>query len=509
MTYATNSPAETIKRTLLGLTVLLFLAGCQFGTAPQGGGDSEVTGGAIKGRFTTGATVTCKEVNPPNRSVSGTIIDNNGNYRCRPFWNGPTFVEVTGPFIDDFTGAVTTQPASSPLRAVINAQAGGAATGNVNVATSIAAQVIASQASAGTTITTTGVNAQNLATAQRILGSSTTTNINDVNLSNTSSSAASQLVAFLLAVTAQSGVSNVATAISQLANNQQNSVPFGTAVSGASLITPTQLSTNLATIRDGGTLSVTGVGSVSTATALANLGTGQTTTQLASQVDPNNVATVTTGFAINSNSVTIGSASGTLGISSGVGTATISGTTANSNVSLSFNVLDFTNSTGTGPGPATTYNTVFTFFFQPTSSTDSRRISGTVSTVSVVTNGSGGLTVSVPASATMTFSGTTATGSTVSGTVTNLATDSSFFTAGTTTSSGTPVTINANTLLNLIQNRVGGSLLTLTTSGTFNFAFGFSIPIGTANSGNTGPSQLLPQGTNAPGYGFSGTMTLT
>jgi hypothetical protein len=496
------------RTSLLLVASLFLLSNCQFGTAPQGGQQTNISGQGIKGPFQVGATVTAREVNSPNRTATGSITDNLGNYSVTTSWDGPTTIEISGAFKDDFTGAISNQPASSPLRAVINATAGGNASGQVNLATSIAAQAVLSLQASGTTVTSSVVNAQNLATAQKILGTSSNADISQVNLSTTSSSSAGQVLAFVLAVAAQSGTSDVTTAISQLASNVVNSVPFGTAVAGTtSPITATQLQTNLSTIRDGGNLTVTGVGTVSTATALANVGTGQTTSSISSQVNPNNVSTVPSGFAIRGNNVTIGAATATV---NSAGTATVTGTTAKTNVLVGFNFMDYSNQAGTGPAGATTYNVVFNFSISPASGSDQRTITGTVTSVTVATNGTGGVSVSVPANATMTFSGRNSAGATVTGSATNLTADSAFFTSGTTTANGTPVTINANTLLNLISSKVGGQLQSLNTAGTFNFSFGFSLPIGTENNGGTGISALFPQGsTTGFGYTFGGMITLT
>lgn len=502
---------------LVAASLLLVAAGCQFGSAPQGGAGptATVTGTALKGIFQPGAIVTAINANNPSQTATGTIIDNQGTYSVNITWSGPTIIRVSGPFIDDFTGQVQQQPASAPLTAVVNATAGQTATGQVNVATSIAATIIQNAVNAGLPVATTDVTTTNNTVAKQILGLTSTADISQVNPRSTTDPNAGQLLAFNLAVAANSGTANVAAAITQLANNVQNGQALGTPVGGlTNVVSSTQLQTNLTAIANNTPLTVTGVGTVSVATAVANSGTGQTQSNVSSNTNPNNTATVLRGFAIAGNTLTIGTANGTVAVTSVApgappqGIATITGTTATNNVKAGFTFKEYTNAAGTGSSSSSTYAFTFTFAIFPTSPTDKRTIVGSVTPVQLITNGSGAITnVVVPVGAVFTFTGTDMNGTALSGTFTARTGDATFF-----SQSGTQSVINANQLLQDIQSRAGltiQQLQTLTIAGTYTFTFGFSLPVGIDNSGSTALAQLLPQ-TSAvvAGNAVTGQLTL-
>ena len=205
------------------------------------------------------------------------------------------------------------------------------------------------------------------------------------------------------------------------------------------------------------------------------------------------IATLT-GFAIAANTFNIGAVAATVA-ATGVVPA-ITGVPA-AGVVVSIPLVDY----GTGAGPlAQSITTSFDFDIADTAS--SRAISGTVSPVKVVPDGTpNGVTVTVPANATLTWSGTTAANTAVSGTATNLALDTVF--------TGPGFTVDANALLNKITAKINNTALNvLSTAGTFTYAFGMGINLGHENAGGTGIDQLFPaSNTKVAGRAISGTIT--
>ncbi|MDE3018796.1 MAG: hypothetical protein KGI53_07230, partial [Nitrospirota bacterium] len=459
----------------------------------------------------------------PVSTASGTITDGNSNYSIIVPWVGPTTIAVSGNFRDDFTGQTTSQPGATPLLAVFNLPSSNNLTrfsGQINLATSIAAQTLLNYQAASPTlqISSIHVNYFNQLVAQQILGLATSaTDISQIVLENTADPNATQTVAFQIAVASLTGSAGTSSAVAQLANNIEAGLPLGsTPTNGLSApFTTAQLQGALNAVVAGGNITVAGQtpGSVALSTVLSYLGTGQTVAQMQSQVVAANVYTALRGFALHGNALTVGSASGTVAITNDRGQATMTGSTSRSNLSLGFTLADYSNGTGTGPGSATTYPTTFAFGLVPAQgSSDLRTLIGTISPVQVATNGAGGLTLSIPANAIFTISGLNTSGTFVS--PTNTSVPANFMVAGTPTGTGTPLTINLNALLTQVQAVFGTQVQVLDLAGTYNVGIGFSIPIGIEKSGGgaLAPSQLLPQGTAASwtvGYTFIALLTLT
>jgi len=131
-------------------------------------------------------------------------------------------------------------------------------------------------------------------------------------------------------------------------------------------------------------------------------------------------------------------------------------------------------------------------------------IKGQINPVSLVADGAGTVTFTVPANATLTWSGVTAAGTALNGTATNLALNTIFATnnAGLTT-------IDLNGLLTQLQAKIGNAdLNVLNIAGTFDYAAGFGVNIGWANATNNGIMNLFPTGNaNVTGRAISGTIT--
>lgn len=486
-----------------------------------------VQGQAFKGSFAQGTIVQASTVNAPVSTASGTITDGNSNYSIIVPWVGPTTIAVSGNFRDDFTGQTTSQPGATPLLAVFNLPSSNNLTrfsGQINLATSIAAQTLLNYQAASPTlqISSIHVNYFNQLVAQQILGLATSaTDITQVVLTNTTDPNATQVLAFQIAVASLTGSAGTSSAVAQLANNILNGMTLGsTPTNGLSApFTTAQLQGALNAVVAGGNITVNGLTTVlgaaplALSTVLSYLGTGQTVAQMQSQVVAANVYTALRGFALHGNALTVGSASGTVAITNDRGQATMTGSTSRSNLSLGFTLADYSNGTGTGPGSATTYPTTFAFGLVPAQgSSDLRTLIGTISPVQVATNGAGGLTLSIPANAIFTISGLNTSGTFVS--PTNTSVPANFMVAGTPTGTGTPLTINLNALLTQVQAVFGTQVQVLDLAGTYNVGIGFSIPIGIEKSGGgaLAPSQLLPQGTAASwtvGYTFIALLTLT
>jgi len=505
---------------LAAALAVLALIGCGSG----GGGTATVVGSntvggaASKGPFQTGSTVTAYKLNTNGTrsatTATGTVSDNLGTYSLTGVsWAGMTEVVITGKYLDENTGNVST--ADATMSAIINLPTIGAAvnstTANPNIASTVAASV-AKKTLAVTPATTTAAVDSALQSASQTTASALglpTTDANgaaiDLSKLNVTSTADTNLGAAnkqLLAVSATyldavtNGAStSITTLVTSLATDVNAGQALGTDSSSTAIIKTSQATviTNAATISSNLTTAVTSAGGTADTTLAANLAAAATTTS-------NTSAATLRGVAASGNTFTIGAVTYTIA-TTGAATAG-AGTISASGVTLALTFKDYLNTAGNGAGAATTYATSFSFNLDATTGT--RAVSGSISPVNVVTDGAGNVSITVPVSAVITYNGTDSAGLNVTGSTTN-------GTANIIQTSGTAVSIDANALLTTIQNKVGAGnaqLLILGTAGTFTFGFGIGgLNIGIENGGATGVSQLLPVGTTVSGRAVTGTLT--
>jgi len=508
---------------------VLGLVSC--GGGGGGGGAASggvVSGSAAKGPFQLGSAVTAYKLSTSgvrpttataNNTVTTTVTDNLGTYAFANIpWTGMTEVEIVGSYLDENTGLVTT--ANGTVSAIINLTAVAAGTvssttTNPNIASTIAASVAKTTLAASPATNTTAI-ASVLQSASQVtataLGLPTSiagvaidlSKLNVLDTRNASLGAANQA---LLAVSA--GIldanTNLGTNLNTFATFLATDISTGkvlgatsggtaTAVLATSQATANTTAANIAAII---TTAITSANAVAGATQTpvdtglaASLATAATTVV-------NTSSTVLRGLAMSGNSFTVGAATYTV---NNAGVATTVGSTSVNNVVLGFTLVDRGNAAGTG-ALAKTYSTSFNFKIKSTG--DTRLIEGSISPVTVVTDGLGAVTVTVPTNAVLHFSGidsgNVAVASATAG-VTNLA-------ANIIQTNASVVSIDANTLLNTIQSKVGNAQLNiLQTAGVFSFDFSLGLNIGFLNPAGNALANLYPV-TATGGRGITGTLT--
>jgi len=497
----------SMKRIISILAIALaafVLASC--GGGGGGGatvGSNTVGGAAAKGPFQTGSSVTAFKLNA-NGTRSGTkstttVTDNLGSYSIAGLaWGGLTEVEITGLYLDETTGAVSTVPAT--MSAVINLPAIGGTvsntTANPNVASTVAASVakktLASkpgnvdsvlQSASQTTAAALGLPTKDAAGVPIDLSKLDVTKTADPTLS----AANKQLLA--VSATLIDAVANGAsTSVTALATSLATDVNAGLALgstSGSTATIQTSQTTvvaTAATIAANLTTAVAAAGGTPDPTLAATLGSAARKAKTTS-------ASVLRGLALVGNTFTVGTGAPVTYTVAPSGVATAGGGSIFANaVIFKLTLADDSNTAGTGPKAA---SYAATLNFKLASTGDTRVISGSLSPVNIVTNGAGAITVTVPATAVLSYNGTTRAGLAVTGTATNVTA---------ITSAANVISINANAL----ATQIGIGI----TAGTYTFAFGIAgLNIGLEKAIPPGIRKLLPVGTTVGGRAFTGTLT--
>jgi hypothetical protein len=137
-----------LKKILFALGALLLTAcetqvqelGSQDSSTTTDGTSAELTVAAQKGPFLDGSTVIIHELDSAGRIVRSKDVskqfENLGRFRLNVPWSGPTLVEISGPFYDEFQGRSSAE--QTTLRSVVDVKNGGKGVGNVNVITDLA-----------------------------------------------------------------------------------------------------------------------------------------------------------------------------------------------------------------------------------------------------------------------------------------------------------------------------------------------------------------------------------
>ncbi len=487
------------------------LSACGGGGGGGGAASTTVSGSALKGPYQAGATVTVYQVTTTGargaQVATGTVTDNAGHYSVSipTGTTGPFEFVVSGSYLDEITGSVVTTPQPTSM-IVPDAATAAAGQANLNpVATiqaELAKQMMATGASPAAAIQSAGKLALQTFGIPTTDAGGNPVDPTSVDIFNpaTDPKVAAALISASATVSAlinNGAVNNVSTFATAVAKDLKNGVAPGSAGSQSATVgaTSAQLSSATTTVKNNASTILTNITTASGATTPVTT----TTMQTAANNQPN-PATLR-GMAIALNQFTIGTAPNnvatyTIG-TNGAATNAAGTTVAKNNVVVSFTFKDYTNATGNGASAGTDLTT---FNFDIKSANDPRHIHGTLSPVQVVRDGTGKVSITVPANAVLTYTGTDSAGVTVTGTATNVA-------ANVIQATNSVVTIDANALLTTIQNKVNKQQLNiLQTAGTFNFDFSVGLNVGLENGAGTGLSQLLPV-TATGGRGITGTIT--
>ncbi|MBN4060462.1 hypothetical protein JYT78_00175 [bacterium AH-315-I20] len=461
-----------------------------------------VAGSAVKGPYQVGSTVKVYKLTNGVRGADpvaeGTVTDALGTYSVDipSSETGPFELVVLGSYVDETTGALSTTDQETSL--VIADAANVPAKLSVNPIASIQAELVKKAlianngADVAATIQSSGTLALESMGIPTVDASGNAVDPAQLDMFDTTADPA-VVAAFLTASAVIADVVNKGNGtVADFATNAATDVAAGNAVgtAGGTTAAINTAATNVATIDLVANIAsgVSSQGGTATVAATAAQVTTATTA----------AATLTTlkGFVLNGNALTIGGVSATVA-ATGVA-STVTGVPA-TGVTIAMTVKDL----GTGTAPkATSASSSFDFWVKDTATT--RMIKGQINPVSLVADGAGTVTFTVPANATLTWSGVTAAGTALNGTATNLALNTIFATnnAGLTT-------INLNGLLTQLQAKIGNAdLNVLNIAGTFDYAAGFGVNIGWANATNNGIMNLFPTGNaNVTGRAISGTIT--
>jgi len=510
-------------------TLGMFATGC--GGGGSSSGTNIISGQGSKGPFVKGSTVTAYELDSKGArtgtSQSTTTTDDLGSYTLTVSWSGPTEIVIKGKYLDELTGIISDTDqelaAVEDLPPVVKGKSN-PVTANPNVVTAVAAKLAKTSLAKGVSVATaiessksSALSFLGLPTKDKITGK--TIDPAKLDLSNTADTDFGDTNAKLLAVSAaiadtfnkSTGLTDVTTLLDSFATDIEKGNTLGTAAdaSGAK-------GAGGATIAVQITTSITTV-NTSIATIVTNINKVITDTKGSTAVDTKLTATLTTavtdvkadvqttlkGFTLSGNTISETSvSSGQTWTINSDGTTTVAGAPATGTAVTISGILKDRTKDGTASAGASSSAATFSFYIASTG--DSRKISGSLSPVNIVVDSAGVVTVSVPANAVLTFSGTTTAGTTVSGTATNVSADTII-----TTSSLTGVfSINASNLLATITNKINNNDLNiLQTAGTFNFEFGFSgIEIGHETAGGSLDTLFPATSTNVGGRVISGTI---
>lgn len=194
------------------------------------------------------------------------------------------------------------------------------------------------------------------------------------------------------------------------------------------------------------------------------------------------------GFSMDGNTFSVNGVTASVDV---YGKASASTATAGVALNISFIFRDYT---GNGAGIYTSG-----FKFDIREAFGNRRAIGLISPVNIVTTVGGQVSVTVPANALLTYTGTSAAGTMLNGTSTNVLANTI------TTSVGGVITLDANALLQTIANSSIANMNIFSTVGEFNYELGFdTIHMGHQNTTATGMDRLFEIGINTNTRGLKG-----
>ncbi len=198
------------------------------------------------------------------------------------------------------------------------------------------------------------------------------------------------------------------------------------------------------------------------------------------------------GFAMNTNIFTVNNITSSVDV---YGAATAVTALAANPLNISFQFRDYTGNGAKAYAPA--------FHFDIREPAGTRVAIGVITPVSITTTATGQVSISVPANAVLTYTGTSAAGTIINGTSTNVAANLI------STSVQGIVSIDMNGLLRTIANNSIASMNIFATAGVFNYQFGFNrINLGHENATATGIDRLFDVGLNTSTRAIQGTITI-
>ncbi len=548
-----------VKKIAIPMVVAAGMVGMSFITTGCGGGgttsapvaaSTTVNGVVSKGPYLFGTPVNVYQVVNGVRATTaiatGTVTDDIGSYSVVMPSSavGPFEIVVSGQYVDEMTGGVSTtsQPTSMIVADVASAAAGQA---NLNPVTSIQTELTKQALLGGATDVAAAIsNAGNQALTA--LGVSTTDSSGkavDPAKLNMMSAADSKIAAELITASATvakilntANAANPATPTVTLATFAKNAAtdikagaPLGTTATGS--VNTAAIATAQAAVTTLGSsaiLSNLTTGVTNQASTNGNAAPTSVTTALSSNVGPALTTAVTTqvspavvrGFGLEP-TFTVGTVAGS------VASYTLTNTPVNltstppvsvstKDIVLKFGFTALNDSTGTAAlgtavlGGVNTYNVPFNFQIKSISGT--QKVQGTIDQVLMEVDAAGVVkAISIPTGAKLDYTAVTAAPAvTITGAVTNSAANSNIVTfANTPPSKVNNLTVDANALLSTINNKINNASVNLTTvliAGTYAFDFSMGLPMGLNNGGTMANLFATTPYINA--RGITGTITL-
>jgi hypothetical protein len=194
---------------------------------------SDFGGQMFQGAYRKGATVIAINLND-SRIVRARVLDDSGTYRIRVPWIGPTRIEASGPFWDEFVGEEEELPEN--LAAVTVGVPERLVECSLNFPTTVAAELVEDELNRGAEngpalVTHTQVTAANVRVGDAI-GLSDGTDISKVRIGDDDDTNSRILTAFHLAMAAAAGPQRLGDAARQLAAELTRNAPLGSSRDG-------------------------------------------------------------------------------------------------------------------------------------------------------------------------------------------------------------------------------------------------------------------------------------
>ena len=189
---------------------------------------SEFGGSISQGPYKKGAIVTATNLNDPSQTVTSEVIDDNGRYYIKCPWDGPTKIEASGPFMDEFTGRQTKM--QGEMSAVANGVDSKLVACDVNIPTTIAAEIVdrklEKMKDSRKMFAAGQIDLTNEKVGQTICGKPGV-DISEVEFGNPADPNSSKVTKFHVAVAALAGPNQVVDAAKQFAGEISTNNPVG------------------------------------------------------------------------------------------------------------------------------------------------------------------------------------------------------------------------------------------------------------------------------------------
>lgn len=166
--------------------------------------------GGLKGPFRKGSPLRATRLEAPEQQVLAEVLDDHGSFAFSVPWSGPTLLELTGVFVDEFFGTLT--QLEQPLLALVEAEANRPLDCSINLLTTLTATL----ARRSPQLTAARLEEANRVVSKALFGVEGV-NVSRLCLTRRSDPKAVEALHFQLALAATAGMSRSLEAVAQLA----------------------------------------------------------------------------------------------------------------------------------------------------------------------------------------------------------------------------------------------------------------------------------------------------